>query len=126
MLSKEQIISYQENGFVIPEFRLPEEDLLEIEHKHFDIIKKYPEFKNYCPAVLLKDETMCAMPFVIFLFSFFFLLTLVFFFVDSAISYPLGAFFLPAIATALPFLVRALVFVLWPLTGNPFRCLKPL
>ena len=34
MLSKEQIISYQENGFVVPEFRLPEEDLLEIENKY--------------------------------------------------------------------------------------------
>ena len=57
MLTKDQIINYQENGFVVPEFRLPEEDLLEIEQKHFDLIKKYPEYKNYCPAVLLKDET---------------------------------------------------------------------
>ena len=57
MLTKNQIINYQENGFVVPEFRLPEEDLLEIEKKHFDLVKKYPEYENYCPAVLLKDET---------------------------------------------------------------------
>ena len=57
MLTKDQIISYQENGFVIPDFQLPEEDLLEIENKHFDLIKKYPEYNNYCPALLLKDET---------------------------------------------------------------------
>ena len=57
MLSNEQIISYKENGFVVPDFYLPEEDLLEIEKKHSSLIKKYPEYINYCPAVLLKDET---------------------------------------------------------------------
>ncbi len=57
MLTKDQIINYHENGFVIPDFQLHEEDLLEIEKKHFSLIKKYPEYINYCPAVLLKDET---------------------------------------------------------------------
>ena len=57
MLTKYQIINYQDNGFVVPDFHLPEDDLLEIEKKHFDLIKKYPEYKNYCPALLLKDET---------------------------------------------------------------------
>lgn len=37
-----------------------------------------------------------------------------------------GAFFFPAIATALPFLVRALVLVLCPLQGIPCLCLLPL
>ena len=40
MLTKEEIISYQENGFVVPDFQLPEEDLLEIENKHLNLIKK--------------------------------------------------------------------------------------
>ncbi len=57
MLTKEQIYSYHKNGFVVPDFKLPEEDLLEIEKKYFELIKKYPEYINYCPAVLLKDHT---------------------------------------------------------------------
>ena len=57
MLTKKQIASYQENGFVIPDFKMPENDLLDIENKHFDLIKDYPEYINYCPAILLKDET---------------------------------------------------------------------
>ena len=57
MLTKEQIASYHHDGFVIPDFKMPENDLLEIENKHFDLTKKYPEYINYCPAILLKDET---------------------------------------------------------------------
>ena len=57
MLTKEQIASYHHDGFVIPDFKMPENDLLEIEKKHFDLIKEYPEYINYCPAILLKDET---------------------------------------------------------------------
>jgi hypothetical protein len=39
---------------------------------------------------------------------------------------PLAYFFLlPMTALRGPFLVLALVLVLWPLTGNPFLCLKP-
>ena len=38
MLTKDQIINYQENGFVVPDFHLPEDDLLEIEKKHFKLI----------------------------------------------------------------------------------------
>ena len=57
MLTKEQIASYHHDGFVIPDFKMPENDLLEIEKKHSDLIKEYPEYINYCPAILLKDET---------------------------------------------------------------------
>ncbi len=35
------------------------------------------------------------------------------------------AFFLPATVFFLPLRVRALVRVLWPLTGSPFLCLRP-
>ena len=57
MLTKDQIASYHHDGFVIPDFKMPENDLLDIENKHFDLIKEYPEYINYCPAILLKDET---------------------------------------------------------------------
>ena len=56
MLKKNQIAKYHEDGFVIPDFRMPEKYLLEIENKHNQLIKRYPEFINYCPALLAKDE----------------------------------------------------------------------
>ena len=57
MLKKEQIKQYQEDGFIIPDFKMSENDLLEIEEKHNQLIHKFPEYKNYCPAVLLKDKS---------------------------------------------------------------------
>ena len=57
MLTKEQIKQYLEDGFVIPDFKMSESDLLAIEEKHYQLINKFPEYKNYCPAVLLKDES---------------------------------------------------------------------
>ena len=57
MPTKEQIKQYLEDGFVIPDFKMSENDLLEIEEKHNQLINKFPEYKNYCPAVLLKDES---------------------------------------------------------------------
>jgi len=57
VLTKDQIDKYQEDGFIVPDFKMPEKDLLEIEVKHNQLIKKYPELKNYCPAILLKDES---------------------------------------------------------------------
>ena len=43
MLTKDQIDKYQEDGFIVPDFKMPEKDLLEIEVKHNQLIKKYPE-----------------------------------------------------------------------------------
>ena len=40
MLNTEQIKKYKEDGFVIPEFKMPENDLLEIEKLHDELIKK--------------------------------------------------------------------------------------
>ena len=52
MLNKEEIKKYHEDGYIIPEFKMPENDLLEIEKLHDELIKKNPQFLNYCPAVL--------------------------------------------------------------------------
>jgi len=56
MLSNDQIIKYKNDGYVIPDFKMPEEVLLKIEKKHTDLLNKHPEFKNYCPAILSYDE----------------------------------------------------------------------
>ena len=46
MLTKDQIKQYLEDGFVIPDFKMSERDLLEIEEKHYQLINKFPEYKN--------------------------------------------------------------------------------
>ena len=56
MLSNDQIKKYKNDGYVIPDFKMPEEVLLKIEKRHTDLLNKHPEFKNYCPAVLSYDE----------------------------------------------------------------------
>ena len=56
MLSNDQIEKYKNDGYVIPDFKMPEEVLLKIEKRHTDLLNKHPEFKNYCPAILSYDE----------------------------------------------------------------------
>ncbi|MDA9648973.1 phytanoyl-CoA dioxygenase family protein [Alphaproteobacteria bacterium] len=56
MLSNSQINQYKNDGYVIPDFKMPEEVLLKIEKRHTDLLKKHPEFKNYCSAILSYDE----------------------------------------------------------------------
>ena len=45
------------DGYIVPKFSMPEEILKKIEFKHDELLAKYPEFKNYCPAVLSYDES---------------------------------------------------------------------
>ena len=56
MLTSEEIKKYKEDGYLIPNFQMPEKDLLEIEELHDSLVKKFPKFRNYCPAILLHDE----------------------------------------------------------------------
>lgn len=56
MLTESQINEYKQNGFIIPDFVMPENILLKIEERHNKLLKTHPEFKNYCPAVLSYDE----------------------------------------------------------------------
>ena len=56
MLSNSQINQYKNDGYIIPDFKMPEEVLFKIEKRHNDLLNKHPEFKNYCPAVLSYDE----------------------------------------------------------------------
>ena len=57
MLSKLQIEQYENDGYVVPDFKMPEETLKKIEERHDELLKKHPEFKNYCPAILHYDES---------------------------------------------------------------------
>ena len=55
MLTDAQIAQYHEDGYVIPEFRLGEDDLESIRWHHDRLVAKHPEFRNYCPAILAHD-----------------------------------------------------------------------
>ena len=57
MLSKTQIDRYHKDGFVVPDFKMPENIINKIEESHDRLLSNHPEFKNYCPAILSYDES---------------------------------------------------------------------
>ena len=57
MLSKIQIDRYHKDGFVVPDFKMPENIINKIEESHDRLLSNHPEFKNYCPAILSYDES---------------------------------------------------------------------
>ncbi|MYD95152.1 MAG: phytanoyl-CoA dioxygenase family protein, partial [Chloroflexi bacterium] len=50
MLTAEQIGQYHEDGYVIPDYRLPDSDLDDIRSHHERLVARHPEFRNYCPT----------------------------------------------------------------------------
>ena len=57
MLSESQIRRYHDDGFVIPDFSMPEDVLASIQERHSQLLERYPEFRQYCPALLQFDIT---------------------------------------------------------------------
>ncbi len=55
MLTNEQIKQYYHNGFVTPDFRLPDSVIAEIKQAHNRLIERHPEFNDYCSALLAYD-----------------------------------------------------------------------
>lgn len=55
MLTAEQIKRYQRDGFVTPDFRLPESVIEEIKVAHHRLLARHPEFSDYCSALLAFD-----------------------------------------------------------------------
>lgn len=55
MLTPQQIQQYHQQGFVTPDFRLPESVLAEIRDAHTRLVTKHPEFSDYCSALLAYD-----------------------------------------------------------------------
>lgn len=56
MLSDEEVAHYHENGYVTPEFRLSESQIESIRERHRELLRKHPEFSNYCPSLLAYDR----------------------------------------------------------------------
>ena len=55
MLTDDQVFQYQENGYTIPNYRLPDDVLANIRRDHGRLIQTHPEFRNYCPNILAYD-----------------------------------------------------------------------
>ena len=55
MLTNEQIEQYHRDGFVTPNFRLPQEAIDEIKVAHNRLVQRHPEFSDYCSALLAYD-----------------------------------------------------------------------
>ena len=55
MLTDEQIDKYQQDGYVTPGYRLPDELLHDIGDAHSRLVAKHPEFSDYCSALLAYD-----------------------------------------------------------------------
>ena len=56
MLSQEQVARYHEDGYVIPDFRMPDDVLDSIKERHRLLLERHPEFRDYCSAILQYDE----------------------------------------------------------------------
>jgi len=52
MLSNSQVNQYHEEGYVIPEFCMSEPVLENIRVTHDRFVERYPQFSDYCPALL--------------------------------------------------------------------------
>ena len=55
MLTQTQIAQYHEDGYVVPDFRLPAQVLDSIKTRHTALLAGHPEFRDYCPALFDHD-----------------------------------------------------------------------
>jgi ectoine hydroxylase-related dioxygenase (phytanoyl-CoA dioxygenase family) len=56
MLTDAQIAKYHEDGYVIPDFIMPDDVIDSIQERHAALLTKHPEFRDYCAAILQYDE----------------------------------------------------------------------
>ncbi len=65
MLGEQQIEQYHRNGYVTPDFRLPDRVLDDIRAAHNRLVDRHPEYADYCSALLAFDTwylTVARMP----------------------------------------------------------------
>ncbi len=54
-LSDAEVAQYHEDGYVVPDIRLPDETLEAIRADHDRLLHSHPEFVDYCPSLLAYD-----------------------------------------------------------------------
>ncbi len=55
MLSEAELARYHEDGWVVPDFRLPETAIADIRAAQERLVARKPEYSDYCPALLAHD-----------------------------------------------------------------------
>jgi ectoine hydroxylase-related dioxygenase (phytanoyl-CoA dioxygenase family) len=55
MLSEAELARYHEDGWVVPDFRLPEAAIADIRAAQERLVARKPEYSDYCPALLAHD-----------------------------------------------------------------------
>ena len=55
MLSQAQLDRYRRDGYVVPDFRLPEPVLQDIRADHVRLVERNPGFRDFCPNLLAYD-----------------------------------------------------------------------
>ncbi|MBT6273051.1 MAG: phytanoyl-CoA dioxygenase family protein [Chromatiales bacterium] len=55
MLTDAQIAQYHADGYVIPDYRISDEVLEDIRTAHTRLVERFPQFSDYCPAILPFD-----------------------------------------------------------------------
>lgn len=55
MLTPDQVKQYHRDGFVTPDYRIPDQMLDDIRAAHARLVERYPEFNDYCSALLAYD-----------------------------------------------------------------------
>lgn len=55
MLTELEIQKYRRDGYVVPEWRVPDKTIEAIRKSHTQLIERYPEFTDYCPTLLAYD-----------------------------------------------------------------------
>ena len=65
MLTADEVNRYHAEGYVTPDFRLDTQTLQDISEAHNRLIRRHPEFSDYCSALLAYDTwflTVARMP----------------------------------------------------------------
>lgn len=55
MLTADQISQYHRDGYVVPDFRMPDATLDAIRTRHAALLEREPRFRDYCPTLLDYD-----------------------------------------------------------------------
>jgi len=57
VLSQKEIATYHQQGYITPQFKLPTTTITAIRDRHQLLLDQYPQFNNYCPALLAYDKS---------------------------------------------------------------------
>ena len=58
LLSKLELEQYENDGYVIPDFKMPEYLLKKIEERHDELLETHPEFKIIVPQSCITTKVL--------------------------------------------------------------------